>query len=407
MSERKHSKLSPSGSHRWMKCPASVKFCENLKSLPTAYATEGTAAHQLAEYCLRQWVEPSIMIGTILEADGQKVEVTDDMAEAVTVYTDFVRSLASQDEVLMKSKLRYVEQEFDLSWLIPDTFGSNDCGIYDPKTKIMDVIDYKHGQGVSVDPTWNSQLLMYALGAMYEVWRSQTETTRKNFSMTKIVDKFRLHIVQPRSYQNTEEKIRTWEIDSITVLAWGVEVLQRSARATEDPNAVFESGEHCRFCPGLATCPYMVKHAIALAKTDFDNPVLPNPEALTPSDIAKILMVSEVFSTWAKEVKSFAAKSIAEGKTIPGYKLVRGKSDRRWINSENTANYLKPALGANIYTHKLISPAQAEKALKGTNYSIDGLWEKPEGSVMIVPESDKRKAIDCSNTAALDFLEVE
>lgn len=413
MSDRKHSKLSPSGSHRWIKCPGSIKLSEKFPKPATKdYAVEGTAAHQLAEYCLKQWIPARQVAGTKLKVTEnnvvQDIEVTNDMADAVQVYLDFIRSLASQEQVVKGAKLRFIEERFDLSWLIPDTSGSNDCAVYDPSTKTMHIIDYKHGAGVAVDVEWNSQLLMYALGGMYNVWRKHIIESGQNFSMTNIVENFYLHIVQPRTFAS-DEKIKSWHVDAITVLGWGVEVLQRAARKTTQENAPLESGEHCRFCPCLAMCPKMVEDAVAIAKTDFNNPVLPSPSELSDHDVAKVMNIVDVFGAWSKEVKNFAITRLANGGNIPGYKLVKGRSDRKWSSEAKTVQVLGSVLGNKIYTEpKIVSPAQAEAALKslGVQIDISNLWYKAEAGYTIAKESDKRSKQE-PNTAADQFAEVE
>lgn len=413
MSEKKHSKLSPSGSHRWIKCPGSVKLSEQFpKPAAADYAIEGTAAHQLGEYCLKRNIDAVGMEGTKIKVTEnnvvQDVEVTKDMTDAVQVYLDFIRSLASQDQVDRGEKLRFVEERFDLSWLIPDTSGSNDCAVYDPSTQTMHIVDYKHGAGVVVDVEWNSQLMMYALGGMYNVWRKYIIESGKNFSMTNIVKNFYLHIVQPRTY-TSDEKIKSWNVDSVTVLAWGIDVLKRAADRTKKENAQLETGEHCRFCPCLAMCPKMVEDAVAIAKTDFHNPILPEPKDLTALDVAKVMNIVDVFSSWSKEVKNYAIQLLSNGGEVPGYKLVKGRSDRKWSNEAKTIQVLSSILNDKMYTErKLISPAQAESALKtlGIKLDINNLVYKTEAGYTISKETDRR-AKQIPNSAANQFAEIE
>jgi hypothetical protein len=143
-----------------------------------------------------------------------------------------------------------------------------------------------------------------------------------------------------------------------------------------------------------------------VAKTEFDRPVLPNPSDLTSAEIAKVLNVVDVFSSWAKEVRTFATARLAQGLVLPGYKLVRQKADRRWVNTDAVVSQLA-CLGDRLFTKKLISPAGAEKVIKElkVNVTIDGLWDKPDGGVIIASESDKRKAVEPS-TAISEFAEI-
>jgi len=49
-----HALLSPSSSERWISCPPSVRMSEGIEEKPSEYAAEGTAAHSLCEYKLRE-----------------------------------------------------------------------------------------------------------------------------------------------------------------------------------------------------------------------------------------------------------------------------------------------------------------------------------------------------------------
>ncbi|GAF99507.1 unnamed protein product, partial [marine sediment metagenome] len=269
------------------------------------------------------------------DEDGLHLYTVDgEMADAVQEYLDYVRSTVSKEDIEQKRKIMFIEEKFDLSWLYNGIFGSNDCGVFDPETKALWVTDYKNGQGIVVEPEWNTQLLTYALGAMYTIWMQQTPTTRHAMGVHKMIETVHLTIVQPRAW-HPESTVRTWTVAAMDVLHWGLHVFKPAALATEDSNALLRVGAHCKktFCPAIAICPEQMKNAYAVAKVEFGDNKLPNPADLSALDITKVMDVADVFATWAKEVKVFAQHQMEVGVKIPGYKLVKRKADRKWIST--------------------------------------------------------------------------
>jgi hypothetical protein len=352
---------------------------------------------------LTTWTNAADHIGKTFE--GFKVD--HEMADAVQVYLDTVREIASKEDIEMKRKILKVEERFSLAWLHPEMSGSNDAMVYDVTGKKLYVLDYKHGSGIPIAPDWNSQLMMYGLGACHALWMSQSETTRRAIKVMQMIDEVELIIVQPRAQG---EAVKRWTISVHDLFFWGMHVLAPAGDATEKKDAPLRSGHHCRFCPALAVCPEQIKQACAVAKTDFERPILPDPSFLTPEDIVKIMSVAETFSAWANEVKAYA-QSLAEGGTeLPGFKLVAKRANRSWTDEEHVAAVLEGVLGDAAYERNVISIAKAEKALKRVGVSpeatLQGLWSKPDNGVVLVPESDSRKAVVAHTAAALDFMDL-
>lgn len=399
-----HSRYAPSASKRWINCPGSLALCDKVPPQEDSeYAAEGTAAHELGEKALLQNKNAADFMGQTM---NEKYVVDKEMADAVQVYLDAVRSRFPEGpfESLLNT-LVFVERKFDLSWLHKGMFGKTDVFIFDPQEKLLSVVDYKHGVGVEVDPEWNSQAMIYALGALHDLWAGQTEITRKAISVMKMVEKVEIVIVQPRLF-GTEEPVKTWTISAADLIYWGVHVLKAAAVATDDPNAPLHVTAECRFCPALAVCPAQAENALMLAKTQFTDPIFPAPDQLTPETIAKIMSLAQVFDKWVGEVQGYAQKQMECGMRIPGYKLVKKKSNREWIDEIEAGLRLKGILGDAAYVQKLLSVKQAEDAIKKLKIVPDplaGLWQKPDNGVSIAPESDKRPAV--SAPAALEFLD--
>jgi len=362
------------------------------------YAAEGSAAHELAARCLNNGHNAADCIGSAC-GDGGKFEVTKEMADAVQVYLDEVRRRIPEGGALNKEL--FVEKRFDMSWVHPGLGGTTDSYIFNrPK---LHVIDYKHGVGVIVDPEWNPQAMIYALGALHDLWTAETARTKKIVNVLSLADTVEIVIVQPRAF-GEEEPVKTWEISVSDLIYWGVHVLKAAAVATEDANAPLRVSKECRFCPAIAVCPAQAENALALAKTQFNDPIFPTPDLLTPETIAKIMALSQVFNSWTDEVKAYAQKQMECGMKIPGFKLVQKKSNRKWRDELEAGVALKKLIGDAAFDHSVISVAQAEKALKPLKLDLSpDLWEKPDAGVSIAPESDKRAAV--SAPAALDFLD--
>lgn len=430
-----HSKLGASSSKRWINCPGSVRECAPFPNVSTVYADEGTAAHFLAEQCLRQGKDaveflkqnvatpsgetepfftkeqPSEEVVTLLDEGGNLVgpgrvfTVTEEMAEAVQVYLDTIREVKSTNP---GAEIR-VEHKFHLAHLHPDLWGTCDCVIVQPFDRLI-VVDYKHGQGVAVDAEENTQGMMYALGA----------------AVTEDVDTVEIVIVQPRA-PHREGPVRRWTISKTELEAWGREVLLPAALATEDPNAPLVAGkEHCKFCTAGAVCPAKREAAMAEAGVVFDDgmypvpveqqPPLPDVRSMTPEQAARVLRMKPLLLDFMANVEDYVRGSLETGRFAPGqdgcdWKLVQGKPGHRKFSNENvTKGRLFPILRGKETEIRLLSPAQVQKRIEaglkdgsvrqrdlGENVTpkqfVDSLVFRPEGKVCLVPLDDPRSAL--------------
>lgn len=402
-----HSEYAPSASERWIHCPGSITLCRQVpESEDTEYSREGTAAHELGALALLEEKNATDYMGRTFNGFVCDKE----MAEAVQEYLDACRERIPEYPGGFKealNRLVFVEKKYDLSWILPGQFGTADFTAYNLNTKTLHVIDYKHGVGVLVDPEWNSQAMIYALGALHWIWASQTEITRKAISVLQMVDKVEIVISQPRGF-GSEETLKTWEISASDLIYWGVHVLKAAYAATLQENAPLRVGKHCRFCPALAVCPEQAANAMRLAKTDFNQPVLPPPHELTPDQIVKVMEVSSIFQSWADSVRAYAQQQMELGVQLPGYKLVAKKANRAWKDEIEAATALETLLGENAYEKKLLSVAKAENALKlimkgpQAKAQLEPFWEKPDNGITIAPVTDKRQALP--PPGAMDFL---
>lgn len=360
-----HARLSPSSASRWQACPGSVNLSEQAPpSDSSEFADEGTAAHALLEKCLVEALEPSDFLGKTIEG----FLVTDEMVSGVKLATDYV--FRKRNEV---GGVLEVETKLDLTKIHPDIFGTLDISIY-KKGKRLVIIDFKYGV-TRVEVQDNRQLLVYAVGA----------ALKSNFD----VEEIELSIIQPRAPHN-DGPIRSWVIGREYLLSW-VPILLEAANLTEKKNAPLYRGDHCGYCPAKGICPKQ-KDAMEQALTiSADSEItLPPLTSLTDEQMARIIEHQSEIEDFLSEVKRAALHRLKNGEKIDGLKLVAGRGSRAWVDEEKAKEFLTGKISEDLaYTRKFISPAQAEKLVKG----IDHLWVKIEGSETVTHSSDKRKEI--------------
>jgi len=398
-----HSSIGGSSAKRWINCPGSVQLCAGITAPPPKdYALEGTAAHSFAEACLKHGYEKVagmtkdtlIAHGFITEEESKWIDK--ELKTHVKIYFDTVMDCVHKAH---KSAIFEVEKGFDLKHLHPDLYGTNDALIGEFMGTLT-VFDLKYGKGNLVDVKENYQLMYYALGALAKYdWC---------FHDVKMV------IVQPRAY-SAEGAIRSHTMTVEDLVAWGENVLQPAARKTASPSAPLVPGAWCHenFCPAISggqTCPAVMKEAYAVAQIEFsdvstaEDICFPEPSAMAPVDVAKVLTFAPLLSAWSKGVVIYAQSLMEQGLSVPGFKLIAKRSIRRWKNPEQTAELL-------ILDHredqlfepkKLKSVAQMEKAIG--KEGLTDLWEQPDNGVKIAPESHKSQAVKSS--AELDFEKI-
>lgn len=389
MPPKKHARLGASSSERWIVCPGSIAASEGMPNESSVYSREGTAAHGLAEMALTEGLPAADWIGeTIYVAEEDAtypIEVTEEMAEAVQVFVDLVFSRVFTRTSHLHPVERFLEVQFDLEPLNPPEpmYGTADAVTWDPTTRTLYVDDYKHGQGVVVEAVDNSQIAMYGLGAVLK--------------LRKRPDRIVLTICQPRA-SHPDGRTRSWEITWDELLAFKDE-LMAAARRTQDPDAPLVAGDHCRFCPASPTCLAQRAQAMEVAQTDFDAvdvaEELAPPERLTHDELRFVLDKAPLVESWFNAVRAYAQGELEAGREVPGYKLVAGRSNRRWVDEEKAARWLIRRIGKKgAYTQKLLSVAQAEKTLKKEGHVLkEALVEKPEGKPKLAPAENVQAAL--------------
>lgn len=380
-----HAVLSPSSAARWINCPGSVRLSQQLPPAPSStYADEGTLAHRVAELKLRvrsREIEPeeyATELTTCLASEywcGELDEATDYYADAV-----FERwGNGGNDAELM------VEQRFSLDKWAPGSFGTSDAVVIG--NGALEVIDLKYGKGVKVSAVENPQLRLYALGAA------------DLFEDLYDFERVRMTIVQPRLDHVSVDMMTLRDLRD-----WGKNIVQPAAYNASNGAGETAAGEWCRWCPAKAVCRTRADENLKLAQYDFKE-----PELLEPEEIGEILKQAEELQKWTTDVQAYALQQALDGEHFDGWKLVEGRSIRKYADDLKVAETLQAAgfPEAALYERKLYGITAMEKVVgkKKLTEILGDLIIKPAGKPVLVPDSDKREAINTAAAAAADFIE--
>ena len=211
------------------------------------------------------------------------------------------------------------------------------------------------------------------------------------------IDTVELTIVQPRI-----EHFSTWEISAEELLVWGKDVFELGAAKALAGEGEFKAGDHCRFCKARFTCRARAEGYLKLAQMEFAEPALMSDE-----EIAEVLSKADALKKWAEEVYTYAQnEAVVNHKEWPGYKLVLGRSNRKYTDEDEVAEAAQKAGYTDIYKKSLIGITEMERLMgkKKFNEILGSLVYKPDGKVTLVPDSDKREAVKTA-TAEADFKE--
>ena len=369
-----HAVLSASSSHRWLECPPSALICAKVKDTSSEFARQGTDAHTLCEY------KVNAALGKQAKDPTEDLTYFDsEMADCTDAYAQYVLEQVEAAKQKCKDPIVLVEQRLDFSRWVPDAFGTGDCVIVADEQ--LTIIDMKYGVGILVEAEKNPQMMCYALGAL-ELFDGIYDITE--ISMT---------IFQPR-----RANVSTYTISKAELLQWADEVLAPTAQLAAKGEGEFKAGSHCQFCKAKATCRKRAEYNLELAKYDFEMPA-----NLEDDEIEIILSKADELISWAADVKEFALQQALSGKEWHDWKLVEGRSVRKYVNDVAVADKVQSA-GFDPYEHKVLGITAMTKMLGKTKFEelLSGLIEKPQGKPTLVPMSDKRPAM---NTAANDFKE--
>ena len=372
-----HSVLGASAADRWMNCTPSAQLTAGMEDETTTFAAEGTAAHALCEWKVRKALK--MRAGRRPTSDYW----TDEMEEFTDDYRDFIMDLVGQAKLTCKDPVTLIEQHLDFSCYVPDGFGTGDFLLVADRE--LNVVDFKYGRGVAVYADHNPQMMLYALGAL------------NLFDCLYDIEQVTMTIFQPRL-----SSISTWTISAEELYKWAEEVLRPKAELAAKGEGEFISGSWCRFCKARNTCRARAESFLELAKMEFQPPAL-----LSDEEVAEVMEKADELSKWASDVMAYAqAEAIENGQHWNGYKLVEGRSTRRFIDEKKVEEAAKGAGYTDIYNKSLITLTAFEKLMgKDTFKEVLGSYvTKPAGKLTLVPVSDKRPEVTV-NTVNDEFQE--
>ena len=383
---RKHAMLSASGAERWMNCTPSARLEENFEEETSVFAEEGTLAHEFADLELRfHFGEiPENVYNREIRKRRKNELYTNEMEPQVGKYVDIVKELYATALKENGHAEIYIEQRLDFSHLVEQGFGTGDVTIVTDQK--IQTIDLKYGKGIQVEAEENPQLKLYGLGAL-----------RAN-ELLYDIQTIELIIVQPRL-----DHYSSWETSVTDLTNWGEEEVKPKAVKAYAGEGEQVVGDWCRFCKAKAVCRAMAEHNMGLAKHDFKDPLM-----LSDNEALEVFEQIDALTSWAKSVENFVKKKAVEGKKWPGYKLVEGRSNRRWTDEKAIIKTLRENKfkRADYINSKIAGIGAIEKLVgKAQFYDLLGSYiVKPPGAPTLVAESDKRPALGAEQ-AKLDFSE--
>lgn len=362
-----HAVLSASSSNRWIHCTPSARLEEHVAEKASIYSAEGTLAHSKAEEKLRNYVEGH---------PRRKVKCDDgEMDECTTAYRDYVIEVLNTEKKTCGDAKLDIEVQLDLTPWIPEGFGTSDAIIVSDNT--LHVIDLKYGKGVPVYAPHNSQLLIYAAGALHE------------YEAYYAFDKVKMHIFQPRL-----DHISTYEISTVDLCDYMENVIKPAAKKAWEGQGEQEAGKWCQFCKVKANCKERAKMNVAIAEQNK----MYDAMLLTDDEVASLLPRLSEMKKWCADIEEFALNQALSGVHYNGYKVVEGRSSRKIVDADSVQKllidegfkedeFLKPK--------ELLSITNLEKLVGKKKFTelASPYIDKPEGKPTLVEESDKRPSI--------------
>lgn len=377
MANDEHSKLfSPSASARLLTCPGSAKASEGIPDQESLFAAEGHDAHALAEIrlCERLGLQTNEKIEDLTFYNQEMEDYISDYVSYVLEKVASIKKDCPDATVLIEQKVAAVRYDESL-------FGSTDVAII--ADKVLTIIDLKYGRGVLVNAKENTQEMCYGLCAM------------ETFGNLYDIENINLCIFQPR-LSNVSE----WSLTVKELYRWADEILKPGIEKIRAGSEEFHPSRHCVFCKAKPLCKALRDQNLELAKHEFRPAFL-----MDDSEIEEVLDKADDFVNWINSVKEFALEDAMKGKKYDHYKLVEGRSNRKYVDETKVINVVKEA-GYNPYEEKLLSVTGMQSRLGKARFEelLGNLVVKPRGKLTLVSRDDKRPEV---NPASVDFMNLD
>lgn len=381
---RAHALLSASGATRWLNCHPSARLEEKMPNKETSYAAEGTLAHEFADLGLQvasKQLTPAKYKKAVAKLEKDPL-FSPEMHEEVQKYIDYAMAEYKAAKKATKDALLLIEAKVDLTAYIEDGFGTCDNIII--ADGVMEVNDLKYGKGVRVDAEENSQLKLYALGALHA------------HELSYDIHTIKCTIVQPRL-----DHISSWLVSADDLREWGENVVKPGAVKAYAGDGVQKAGTWCKWCKAKARCATLASQNMKVTAHDFKDPHL-----MTDAQLLHVYKMFGQISDWIGAVSDYIKAEALRGKKWKGYKLVEGRSNRAWSDTVKVEELLldEGYDPDQILTSKLNGIGKLEKLLgkPAFNSLLGNLVVKPAGNPTLVPDSDKREPMGLAG-AVKDF----
>ena len=372
-----HALLSPSSSQRWLKCTKSAVLEMEFENKSSTAAEEGTAFHALCEHKLKK---------ALRRRSKRPVSSfnTDEMEEHSDAYVEFVLEQLEKAKQTCSDPMVLIEQKVDLSEYVPDSYGTADCLIVSDNN--LHIIDAKYGVGCYVEVSENPQLMCYGIAAL-SIYESLYD-----------IKEVSLSVFQPR-----RENVQTWTMSVEELKSWAENEPKPKAQMAAKGEGEYCVGEWCQFCRAAVKCRARAAEKLRIAEEEFKLPPL-----LTDNEIESILPMLPDITKWANEISAYALEAaVNHGKEWSGFKVVEGRSNRKFLDEAAVAAAAKEHGYTDIYRQSLITLTEMEKLMGKKEFEkiLGKLIIKPLGKPTLVPVSDKRQAMNVSN-AKNEFNEI-
>ena len=401
-----HALLSASSSKQWLHCTPSARLQDQFPNESSVYAAEGTFAHEVCEYKVKKYMKERV------KRPQSEEYYTEEIDQITDVYAEFVISVIEEMKRNGCEPLVMVEEKVDYSHIAPSGFGTADMLIIgkDENGKgVLHIADFKTGQGVFVDADHNSQMMLYALGGLAA------------YGYIYDIEIVRMSIIQPRL-----ENISTFECTRKELEDWG-ESIRETAKLAYEGKGEQKPGDWCRFCRAKPVCKACKDEALSLCREEFldlddgvlsDNtsaspeqgenaePVFKQPGLVPISELAQLLPTLNRISSWIESVFAFiSSEAINHGVSIPGYKVVEGRSKRMFTDTKGVVDTAVANGYTDLYKKQLITLTEFEKMMGKKKFAelLGKYVTKPPGKLSLVPESDPREAVELNSSPEQEF----
>ena len=412
-----HALLSASSSKQWLNCPPSARLQENFPNESSVYAEEGTFAHSICEYKVKKYLHERV------RRPQSEEFYTEELEQSTDAYYEFVVGVIEEMKRNGCEPLVLVEERVDYSHIAPSGFGTADMLIigHDAEGRgILHICDYKNGKGVFVDANHNSQMMLYALGALHA------------YGYIYPIEIARMTIIQPRL-----DNISTYECSREELEAWG-ESIKDTAKMAYEGKGEQKAGDWCRFCRAKPVCRACKEEALSLCREEFldldagafaedaraayddveesdttapytpdrSAPTFKQPGLVSLDELTEILPTLNRISSWIESVFAYiSSEAINHGIPIRGYKIVEGKSKRVFTDTKAVVETATQNGYTDLYKQQLISLTEFEKMMGKKKFAelLGEYVAKPPGKLALVPESDPRPPVDLSNGVTEEF----